>query len=335
MILAVEIGSGVLGIVVLIAGLASGVLIVAVLGLTARRLLGVRVGVVRTVAASGVGYVVAGLVSSAISAVKAGKSVGASQLVFIPVLIGIYVLVAMGFLVLAEAIVPSGSRPRPVRALRRRLARAVRYSQITGIAVRHGLGSYLRGRGRAGAGADATHGQARLARSLRLALTEGGVTFIKLGQLLSTRRDLLAMEFVDELGQLQNQAAPAPWSEVEQLLIDEMGSPPGEVFAEFDPEPLAAASIAQVHAARLRSGAAVVVKVQRPGIRPVVERDLDIVFTLARTIEARSRLGSSPQGTVQTPMRRGLNIVELADGFATALGEELDFRVEARNMRWR
>lgn len=105
------------------------------------------------------------------------------------------------------------------------------------------------------------------------------------------------------------------------------------MFAEFDPEPLAAASIAQVHAARLRSGAPVVVKVQRPGIRPVVERDLDIVFTLARTIEARSRLGSSPQGTVQTPMRRGLNIVELADGFATALGEELDFRVEARNMR--
>lgn len=226
MILAVEIGSGVLGIVVLIAGLASGVLIVAVLGLTARRLLGVRVGVVRTVAASGVGYVVAGLVSSTISAVKVGKSVGASQLVFIPVLIGIYVLVAMGFLVLAEAIVPSGSRPRPVRALRRRLARAVRYSQITGIAVRHGLGSYLRGRGRAGAGADATHGQARLARSLRLALTEGGVTFIKLGQLLSTRRDLLAVEF-DELGQLQNQAAPAPWSEVEQLLIDEMGGAAG------------------------------------------------------------------------------------------------------------
>ncbi len=327
---AFKIGSGVLGVLAFAALLALGVLIVAVLGLAARRLLGVRVGVVRTLAASGVGYVVALLVSRTISPVKPGGSVGASQLVFIPVLIGIYVLVAMGFLVLAEAIVPSGSRPRPVRALRRRLARAGRYSQISVIAVRHGLGPYLRGRRRAGA--DATQGRAQLARSLRLALTEGGVTFVKLGQLLSTRRDLLPVEFVDELNQLQNQAAPAPWPQVEQLLVQELGKPPGEVFAEFDPVPLAAASIAQVHAARLRLGAAVVVKVQRPGIRPVVERDLDIVFALARTIEARARRGSNPQGTVQTPTRRGLNVVELADGFATALGEELDFRVEARNM---
>jgi ubiquinone biosynthesis protein len=92
------------------------------------------------------------------------------------------------------------------------------------------------------------------------------------------------------------------------------------VFAWFDREPLAAASVAQVHAARLRSGAEVVVKVQRPGIRSVVERDLDIVARLARTVEGRTRWG------------RSIGVRDLAAGFADALREELDFRIEAANM---
>jgi ubiquinone biosynthesis protein len=92
------------------------------------------------------------------------------------------------------------------------------------------------------------------------------------------------------------------------------------VFAFVDPEPLAAASVAQVHAARLHSGADVVVKVQRPGIRTVVERDLDIVGRLAGTLQQRTRWG------------RAVGTVELAKGFAQAIREELDFRIEARNM---
>ena len=234
--------------------------------------------------------------------------------------LGIALLVAMGFLVLAEAVLPSGSL-RPVtwaRALRHRLARARRYLQISRIAARHGLLPYLRGRRRHQA--DTPAGRAGLARSVRLALEEGGVSFVKLGQLLATRRDLLPTEFVNELSRLHHQVTPAPWPQVEQVLGQELGTPDA-VFDKLDARPLAAASIAQVHQARLRSsGAEVVVKVQRPGIRPVVERDLDIVDRMARRLQTRTRWGAT------------IGAVELARGFANALHEELDFRVEARNM---
>jgi ubiquinone biosynthesis protein len=107
---------------------------------------------------------------------------------------------------------------------------------------------------------------------------------------------------------------------VEQVLAAELGGSPDEVFARFDRQPLAAASVAQVHAARLRSGAEVVVKVQRPGIRSVVERDLDIVARLASRLESGTRWA------------RSIGTRDLANGFAAAVREELDFRIEAGNM---
>ena len=298
--------------------------VVAIVGgfaLLARRLLGMRFGVVRLLVAGLLGFAVAGPIARAILGAVPTTEGAVTPLWFLILTSASALVVAMIFLVIAEALVPSGSLPGPLewrRELRGRIVRARRYSQISRIAVRHGLSPYLRGRRRAEL--DAPGGRVRLARSVRRALEEGGVTFVKLGQVLSTRPDLLPLELVEELGRLRDQAAPAPWPEVERVLAAELGGPPEEVFARFDRRPLAAASVAQVHAARLPSGAEVVVKVQRPGIRSVVERDLDIVARLARTVEARSRWG------------RSIGTRELASAFAGAVREELDFRIEAGNL---
>jgi ubiquinone biosynthesis protein len=207
------------------------------------------------------------------------------------------------------------------------VTRARRYSEITAVAFRHGLRPLLRGRG----AGNASVARAQLARSLRTALEDGGVTFVKLGQMLSTRPDLLPAESIEELSRLQERVAPIPWRDIQAVLENELG-PLEQTFASLDREPLAAASIAQVHAARLHSGEEVVVKVQRPGIAPAVERDLEVVLRLAATIEARRRRGLSVQATIDGVDTAGLNVGELARGFATALREELDFRIEAQNV---
>jgi ubiquinone biosynthesis protein len=294
--------------------------IVGAFAVLARRLLGLRFGLVRLLLAGLAGFAVAGPIFQSLAGSM--QDDGAATPFWFLILAGACALVvAMVFLVVAEALVPSGSLPEPLelrRSLRGRVARARRYSQISRIAVRHGLGPHLRGRRRAEL--DSPGARARLARSVRLALEEAGVTFVKLGQVLSTRPDLLPPEFVEELGRLTDDVAPAPWDQVEQVLTGELGRPVEEVFADFDVEPLAAASVAQVLAARLKSGEPVAVKVQRPGIRTVVERDLDIVARLARSVESRTRWA------------RSLGVRELAAGFADAVREELDFRIEAANM---
>ena len=295
-------------------------LTVLLLAAVARQLLGIRFGIVRTLLAGVLAFAASGPLFQAMAGATESEDSGLARFWFMLLAIAISLLAAMVFLVLAEALVPAGSIPPPYewrRALRGRLRRTRRYAQIVRIALRHGLGRALRGRWWGGPGPE---GRARAARSLRLALDEGGVTFVKLGQLLSTRRDLLPAEFVAELGRLQDRAVPAPWPAVEAVLAAELGRPVGEVFAAVDPEPLAAASIAQVHAARLVGGEEVVLKVQRPGIRPVVEQDLDIVHRLARTLSAGTIWG------------RTMGVRELAAGFAAALRDELDFRVEAATM---
>jgi ubiquinone biosynthesis protein len=287
----------------------------------ARRLLGMRFGLVRLLLAGLVGFAVAGPIARAVLGAVPSTEGAATPVWFLILTSAAALVVAMIFLVIAEALVPSGSLPGPLewrRALRGRIVRTRRYSQISRIAIRHGLSPYLRGRRRAEL--DAPAGRARLAREVRQALDEGGVTFVKLGQVLSTRPDLLPPEFTDELRRLQDQATPAPWPQVEQVLSGELGEPVEVVFARFDREPLAAASVAQIHTARLRSGDEVAVKVQRPGIRSVVERDLDIVARLARSLERRTRWA------------RAIGAGDLANAFADAVREELDFRIEAGNM---
>jgi len=283
-------------------------LLVLGMALAARRILGLRVGLLRTAVASLLSLTFTGGLFAPLASIEGASTAYAT------VLFGVTLLFLIGMLALAEVIVPTGSIPPPVdwfRAVRGRIARTRRYSRITAIAVRHGLGPSLRGRERTDTG---------LARSVRLALEDGGVTFVKLGQVLSTRPDLLPPEFIDELTTLQDNVPAAPWEQVRAVLVEELGQAPEEVFGEFDETPLAAASIAQVHLARLKSGGEVVVKVQRPGVRKVAEGDLDIVARLARTLQERTRWG------------RAMGVLDLATGFAAALREELDFRVEARNL---
>ncbi len=159
----------------------------------------------------------------------------------------------------------------------------------------------------------------RTALGLVAALNEAGVTFVKLGQLLSTRRDLLPGPYVEALSRLQTRAQSEPWASIRAVIEQEVGGPLGNVFARVDEAPLAAASVAQVHAAQLIDGTEVVVKVQRPGARAQVEADIDIILRLARRIETRTLWG------------RELGALALAQGFAASLREELDYRIEYRN----
>lgn len=120
---------------------------------------------------------------------------------------------------------------------------------------------------------------------MRLAMEELGPTFVKLGQLLSTRPDIVPREYIEEFRKLQDMVPSFPFEEVKAQIQRELGHSAGELFAELAPVPIAAASIAQVHRGRLKSGEAVVVKIRRPGIDKVVETDLDILSGLAFLVE--------------------------------------------------
>jgi ubiquinone biosynthesis protein len=115
--------------------------------------------------------------------------------------------------------------------------------------------------------------------------------FVKLGQVLSTRADLLPPDVIAELSMLQDHVAPVDPAGIEALLTAELGAPPYSVFKSFDPVPVAAASIGQAHLAQLATGERVIVKVQRRDVRALVERDLDILLRMARALQARGRLG--------------------------------------------
>ena len=299
------------------------VLTVLVLAAGLRRLMGMALSPLRTLIAA----LIALFSFSPIVTAMAGAAVSSRHPGVLPglwfVILGVVIamLVGMIFLVISEALVPSGSLPGPLYVLRgtRRMAgRARRYARISRILARRGLIPYLRG-GRRSELATA-EGRARLARSLRLALEDGGVTFVKLGQVLSTRRDLLPVEFISELSRLQDDAPRVGWPEISAVLEESLGGPVAERFAGFDAEPIAAASIAQVHTATLPSGERVVVKVRRPGVTGVVAADLDIVERLAARLQRSTGWG------------RSVGAVTLAQGFAAALREELDLRIEARNM---
>jgi ubiquinone biosynthesis protein len=156
---------------------------------------------------------------------------------------------------------------------------------------------------------------------VRMALEALGPTFIKFGQVLATRPDLLPAPLIRELRKLQDEAPPFAPALVERVISEELGKPVSAFFAEFDPEPLAAASIAQVHRARLATGDKVVVKVQRPEITRVLQNDLDILGALAALIEER------------IPESRQYRPVGLVEEFEKAMLREIDFTRELYHLQ--
>lgn len=204
-----------------------------------------------------------------------------------------------------------------------------RLHDIAAVLIRYGFGEMVRRMGlektleRTGkvlrwTGADEL-AQLPLPVKVRRALEELGPTFVKLGQVLSTRVDLFDAEWITEFSKLQDSAAPVDVDAIRAQLTEDLGAPPEEVFAYFDLQPLAAGSIAQVHRARLADGAEVIVKVRRPGIRPVIEADLRWLARLAQMAESES------------PELRNFSPEEVVKQFARSMRDEMDFAVESRN----
>ncbi|MFV0452245.1 MAG: ABC1 kinase family protein, partial [Propioniciclava sp.] len=304
----------------------SGAVNAAVNAWIVRRILGVPVGWPRTVIVCVVGtlavpLVVNGLISAAGVPVLTGGEVSLEDYGLLAVSgLAVAWVLALEIVILTvlELLVPTGSVPGPielVRGLPAARRRSRRFTGILMIATRHGLGGYVR----RFASPTRVRRVDAVAVQVRKALTEAGVTFVKLGQTLATRPDLLPEPFIRELGTLHSDVGPQPWEQIEPVIEAELGRPLAEVFASIDPEPLAAASVAQVHAGRLLSGEEVVVKVQRVAAREQVSADLDIVLRLADLLEARTTWGH----------RMGARA--LAEGFAASLTDELDYRVEVAN----
>jgi ubiquinone biosynthesis protein len=157
--------------------------------------------------------------------------------------------------------------------------------------------------------------------NLARALEELGPCFIKLGQLLSTRPDLLPAGYIEALTRLQSRVTPVPSDQVTRIVESELGAPVGDLFQDFDPAPLATASMAQVHRAVLRDGAAVAVKVQRPGVRRRIEIDVEVLRELARFATRYTKWGA----------RYG--VTQMVRELEYSLAQELDFRLEADNTR--
>ena len=205
-----------------------------------------------------------------------------------------------------------------------------RLNDVASVLVRHGLGDLVQRWGiagllqRAGRAIHLPAAEALEPRTtperMRRALEDLGPTYVKLGQLMAGRPDLLPSEWTEEFARLQEEVREVPWPEVHAQLSEDLERPPEEVFASVESEPLAAASIAQVHRARLRNGREVVLKVRRPGIAEVVDGDLRLFQRLAELAEQ------------EMPELRRWRLRGLARHFARTIQAELDLRIEARNM---
>lgn len=204
-----------------------------------------------------------------------------------------------------------------------------RLEEIAMVLVRYGFGELVDRLGvrqalaKAGRSLHLSSGGDEVERNLpermRRALEEMGPTFIKFGQIIATRADLLPPDWLSELAMLQRHVPPVPFEQLREALEHDLGSSPAARFAHFDTRPMAAASIAQIHAARLRDGTDVIVKIRRPGIQKVMASDLRLMSMLARLIE------------FEFPSLAAFHPVEVVSQFGLSIDRELNFVNECRN----
>jgi ubiquinone biosynthesis protein len=295
---------------------------IVVLALVGTRMLGVRRSWVAIAISGVVGWVVGLAVAFAVS----GGTVRDAEFLRNALLLGF--LATMTTAVALDLLAKPGTlsqgdaagrfvMPRPKRYVEERVDVVRRSREIAEILRANGFGPQLgwtrRRREEAALARDAAPVRARQA------LEQCGGMFVKLGQIASTRSDLLPPEFIDELSKLQSDVAPADPVAIRALIEAELGAPVGEVFSEFDWDPIGTASIAQVYRATLHSGEPVVVKAQRPEIPEIVRRDTEVLLRVAGAVERNTPWGESYQ------------VSTIAKDFADGVRAELDFRQEGRN----
>jgi ubiquinone biosynthesis protein len=212
--------------------------------------------------------------------------------------------------------------------LNRRYRHIQRYRKIAEVLIKNGFGylidsldlyQFLPLTKRFNMEAQETNELSR-AKRLRLVLEELGPTFIKMGQLLSTRPDLIPPNYIEELVKLQDDVSSFPFKEVLKQLEKELPRPHYEIFSRIEEEPLAAASIGQVHEAYLHGGERVVIKVQRPDIQQIIRTDVDIILNLASVLERRVFADEF------------LSPVKLAEEFDRLIEKELNYKIEGKNI---
>ncbi|MFB5661721.1 ABC1 kinase family protein [Alteribacillus sp. HJP-4] len=213
-------------------------------------------------------------------------------------------------------------------ALSRSIKHANRYRKIAATLARHGFGYILQEVGlfhilslpkRLTSSPNEFHSQS-IATRIRLVIEDLGPTFIKLGQLISTRRDIFPPSVIEELEKLQDEVPPFPFQQAKKLIENDMHDELGKIFSYISEEPIAAASIGQVHQGRLLDGREVAVKVLRPHIKEILEKDIEILRDLARLMSQRFQWA------------RYYRLQDIIEEYGEALRDEIDYYVEARNM---